>query len=200
MMGRSHVFFGTTIAVVVDGSLHITGTPLMATVPSLLPGLVMTKCVFYAMVAVGTLLPDIDNPFSTIGRRAGWISKEIQHIAGHRTLFHSLLGLAIGIVLALGMEQVVIMLLYRRGFIIPAQLISGSHLVLVAVGLGCLTHLFADGLTEGGVPLFWPCHKRFGFPPNPHWRFRSGHWQENAVVYGLMILVAIGIWQTILTI
>jgi membrane-bound metal-dependent hydrolase YbcI (DUF457 family) len=200
MLGRSHVFFGTALAVVIDGSIHITGTPLVAAKPSVLPALVTTKCLFYVMVATGTLVPDIDNPYSTIGRRAGWISKEIQHIAGHRTLFHSLVGLAIGMVLAFGLEQGVILLLERRGSVVPAQIVGTSHLVLVAVGLGCLTHLLADALTEGGVPLFWPCHRRFGFPPDRHWRFRTGHWQEYVVVYGLMLLVAICVWQTILTI
>jgi inner membrane protein len=198
MLGKSHVALGTTLAVVIDGSFHITGSPLLSARPSELPVLLVTKCAFYAMVAFGTLLPDIDNPYSTLGRRACWISKEIQHVAGHRTLFHSLLGLAIGLALAFGIEQLAILILQRNGFAVSARIMSASHLVLVAVALGCFTHLIADGLTEGGVPLFWPNHKRFGFPPDPHWRFRTGHWQEYAVVYGLMALVAVGIWQSVL--
>ena len=58
----------------------------------------------------------------------------------------------------------------------------------------------ADGLTEGGVPLLWPYHKRFGFPPNPHWRFRTGDWPEYVIVYSCMLLVFLCIWQAIIQI
>ncbi len=69
-----------------------------------------------------------------------------------------------------------------------------------AVLFGCIMHIAADALTEGGVPLLWPNHKRFGFPPNPNWRFRTGTWPEFAIVWGFMILVGVGIWQTYIVI
>ncbi|HXX79898.1 MAG TPA: metal-dependent hydrolase, partial [Ktedonobacteraceae bacterium] len=130
----------------------------------------------------------------------GWISKEIQHIAGHRTIFHSILGLALGLLLALGIQQLVSILMAQRGFIFPAQFIDKTHFVLVAVLLGCILHIAADGLTEGGVPLLWPYRKRFGFPPNPHWRFRTGDWPEYVIVYSCILLVFLGIWQAIIKI
>jgi inner membrane protein len=111
-----------------------------------------------------------------------------------------LLGLVLGSLLGLGLEQVVSYLLLRQGLIIPAMFVRGEHLVFIAVVFGCIMHIAADALTEGGVPLFWPSHKRYGFPPNPHWRFRTGTWPEFVIVYGFMIAVGIAIWQSIITI
>lgn len=199
MLARSHVLFGLTAAVALDGVAHISGPPLTSTTPIPID-LVVNKIIFFSMVALGALLPDIDNAQSTIGQRFGWISKEIQHIAGHRTIFHSLLGLALGLLLALGIQQLVIILLAQRGFIFPAQFIDKTHFVLIAVLLGCILHIAADGLTEGGVPLLWPYRKRFGFPPNPHWRFRTGDWPEYVIVYSCILLVFLGIWQAIIKI
>ena len=103
------------------------------------------------MVGFGALLPDIDNARSTLGHKLGWISKQIQHLAGHRTLFHSLLGLLLGSLIALGLEQLVSYLLIQQGFVIPGQFIRGSHLVFNAVLFGCIMHIAADALTLGGV-------------------------------------------------
>jgi membrane-bound metal-dependent hydrolase YbcI (DUF457 family) len=199
MLARSHVMFGLTAAVVLDGVIHFSGPPLGTTIPVPID-LIINKVIFFSMVALGALLPDIDNAQSTIGQRFGWISKEIQHIAGHRTIFHSLLGLLLGSLLAFGMEQLIIILLAQKGFIFPAQFVEKSHLVFVAVLIGCVLHIAADGLTEGGVPLLWPNHKRFGFPPNPHWRFRTGDWPEYVIVYSCMLLVFLGIWQALIKI
>ena len=162
--------------------------------------LVVRKAVYYFMVGFGALLPDIDNARSTLGQKLGWVSREIQHIAGHRTLFHSLLGLLLGSLIALGLERLAIYLLSMRGLSVPAQVIGGTHLAFFAVLFGCVMHIAADALTQGGVPLLWPNHKRFGFPPNPHWRFRTGTWPEFVIVWTFMILVGIGIWKNILTI
>ena len=199
MLGRSHVMFGLTAAVVLDGIVHISGPPLATASPVPLESMI-NKAIFFSMVALGALLPDIDNAQSTIGRKFGWISKEIQHIAGHRTIFHSLLGLLLGSLLAIGLEQLIVFLLAQRGFIFPAQFVEKSHLVFIAVLFGCIIHIAVDGLTEGGVPLLWPYHKRFGFPPNPRWRFRTGDWPEYVIVYSCMLLVFIGVWQAIIKI
>ncbi len=199
MVGKSHLLVGLTAGVVLDSFVHLSGPPLtMAT--SIPLELLVKKGVFYFMIGVGALLPDIDNAHSTMGQKLGWISKEIQHIAGHRTLFHSILGLFLGSLLAIGLEQLVVYLLTQRGFILPAQFVGASHLVFFAVLFGCIMHIAADGLTEGGVPLLWPNHKRFGFPPDPHWRFRTGDWPEYIVVYSFMILVGLGIWRALITV
>lgn len=160
--------------------------------------LIVNKAIYYFAVGFGALLPDIDNARSTMGHKFGIVSKEIQKVAGHRTIFHSLLGLAIGSLLAIGLQQVVISVLSQHGFLFPAQLVSESHLVFWGVLFGCIMHIAADALTLGGVPLLWPNHKRFGFPPNPHLRFKTGTWPEFVIVWSFMILVGIGIWQAII--
>ncbi|GCE11012.1 metal-dependent hydrolase [Tengunoibacter tsumagoiensis] len=199
MQGKSHLLVGLTAGIVLDSAIHLTGDPLtMAkTVPL---ALLIHKAVYYWSVGFGSLLPDIDNARSTMGHKFGKISKEIQHLAGHRTLFHSLLGLAIGSLLAIGLEQVVIYLMDLRGLEFPALFVAGSHLVFFGILFGCIMHIFADSLTLGGVPLFWPSHKRYGFPPNPHMRFRTGTWPEGVIVWSFMIVVGIGIWLAVLVV
>ncbi|MBV8696119.1 MAG: metal-dependent hydrolase [Chloroflexi bacterium] len=197
MEGRSHLLVALAAGVVLDSVVHLTGDPLTLakTVPLIL---LVRKAVYYLAVGFGSLLPDIDNARSTLGRRFGIVSKEIQRIAGHRTLFHSLLGLALGSLLAIGAEQVVIYLLKQRSLFLPASFIAGSHLVFFGVLFGCIMHIAADALTLGGVPLLWPSHKRYGFPPNSHWRFRTGTWPEFVIVWSFIILVGIGIWQSVI--
>jgi membrane-bound metal-dependent hydrolase YbcI (DUF457 family) len=194
MEGKSHLLVGLTAGVVLDSYVHLSGPPLTI-VKTVTLALLMKKVVYYLMVAFGALLPDIDNARSKFGHKLGWVSKEIQHIAGHRAIFHSILGLALGSLLAIGLQQLVIYLLAQRGFTAPALYIRGSYLVFFAVLFGCIMHIAADALTQGGVPLLWPNPTRFGFPPNPRWRFRTGTWPEFVIVWGLMILVGIGIWQ-----
>ena len=199
MEGRSHLLVGLTAGVVFDSIVHLSGDPLtMAKAVPLI--LLVKKAVYYGAVGFGALLPDMDNAQSTIGRKLGWVSKEIQHLAGHRTLFHSFLGLAIGSLLAIGLEKVVIYLLSQHGFGLPAQFVGAEHLVFFGVLFGCVMHIAADALTLGGVPLFWPYRKRFGFPPDPQWRFKTGTWPEFVIVWAFMILVCIGIWQAIIVI
>lgn len=199
MEGRSHLLVGLTAGVVLDSFVHLTGDPLTAAKTVTLT-LLVRKAVFYIMVGFGALLPDIDNARSTLGRKMGLISKEIQHLAGHRTLFHSLLGLLIGSLLAIGLEQVVTYILVVHGYVVSASLVESSHLVFFAVLFGCVMHIAADALTLGGVPLLWPDRKRFGFPPDAHMRFRTGTWPEHVIVWSFMIMVGIGISQSIIII
>lgn len=197
MEGRSHLLVGLTAGVVLDSFVHLTGDPLtMAKVVPLT--LIVNKAIYYFAVGFGALLPDIDNARSTMGHKFGIVSKEIQKVAGHRTIFHSLLGLAIGSLLAIGLQQVVISLLSQHGFLFPAQFVGATHLVFWGVLFGCVMHIAADSLTLGGVPLLWPNRKRFGFPPDSHLRFKTGTWPEFVIVWSFMILVAIGIWQAII--
>ena len=199
MEGRSHLLVGLTAGIVLDSFVHLTGDPLTVakTVPLIL---IVKKAVYYFSVGFGALLPDIDNARSTFGHKLGWVSKEIQRFAGHRTLFHSLLGLVLGSLLALGLEQLVFFLLSQRGLALPAQIVRGSHLVFYGVLFGCIMHIAADALTLGGVPLLWPNRKRFGFPPDPAFRFRTGSWPEFVIVWSFMLLVGIGIWQAVLVV
>jgi membrane-bound metal-dependent hydrolase YbcI (DUF457 family) len=197
MVGRSHLLIGLTAGVVLDSVLHLTGSPITLA-SGVTKQVVLTKAIYYVAVGFGALLPDIDNAHSTLGRKLGWVSREIQHVAGHRTLFHSLLGLLLGALLALGVQQLALYLLSLRGLTLSEHFMNTTHMIFFAVLFGCVMHIAADALTEGGVPLLWPNPRRFGFPPNPKWRFRTGTWPEYVIVWSFMILVAIGIWQNVI--
>jgi inner membrane protein len=201
MLGKSHLLVGLSSAVVLDSYTHLSGPPLITQGTVSVPlSLVINKGLFYGMVALGSLLPDIDNAHSTLGRKLGWVSKGIQRLAGHRTIFHSLLGLGIGVVLGYLLESYLHAQLLARGYPNSAQLLDSTHMILLAVLFGATMHIAADGLTEGGVPLLWPLRTRFGFPPNPRQRFRTGTWPEHVIVITLLILVGIGLYNGLLTI
>lgn len=199
MQGRSHLLVGLAAGVVIDSLFHLSGPPLTGAHDVSL-NLLVDKGVYYFAVGLGALLPDIDNARSTLGQKLGVISKGIQRLAGHRTFFHSLMGLAFGSLLAIGLERVVSYLLELRGYQFPAQFVSSSHVFFFGVLFGCIFHIAADALTLGGVPLLWPLKQRFGFPPDSHWRFRTGSWPEFVIVWVIMILVVVGIYNSVIAI
>lgn len=81
-----------------------------------------------------SILPDIDHPKSVIGRYLPFISYPLDKLAGHRTLTHSVLSLAI----------VSISLL-----ILPLEY---SSVIVVAFA----SHLILDYFTLQGIQLFFP--------------------------------------------
>src|SRR5579875_2237134 len=59
-----------------------------------------------------------------------------------KIVFYSMV--ALGSLLALGLEQLVVYLLAMRGLTIPALFIRGEHLVFISVLFGCIMHIAAD--------------------------------------------------------
>lgn len=199
MLGKSHLLVGLTAGIVLDSVTHITGPAITSGQAVALP-LLATKAVYYFAVGFGALLPDIDNARSTLGQKLGPISKGINELAGHRTIFHSLLGLFLGSLLAIGLGQLVIWLLSLRGITLSHTAVGNWQIFFLGTLFGCIMHIVADGLTYGGVPLLWPMKQRFGFPPNRKWRFRTGTWIETVVVTAFMLLVGVGLWYQVITI
>jgi len=112
------------------------------------------------------LLPDLDHPSSATGRLlpAWWH----RLTPGHRGPTHSLVWcLALAVVVDLG----------QRVVVGPAA----PPLVALAVLVGVLSHVLADGLTVQGVPLWWPfSRERLVFLG---WlAFPTRSWRELAVV------------------
>jgi inner membrane protein len=196
--GHSHVIVGVAGAVALDSMLHFSGPSLTGTATHVTTALLFEKALFYGGVAAGSLAPDMDNAHSTIGHRLGLVSRAAQRLAGHRTIFHSLLGLALWGLFGAWLQTLLANWLTQRGLPDVAQITADSHVLLAALLVGYFMHLFADSLTEGGVPWLWPYRRRFGFPPNPHWRFRSGSWLEPVVVWFLVGVVIAGIWTNVL--
>lgn len=201
--GHSHVIVALAGGVVADSFFHISGPSLTTGGLTGLPAhtlvsVLAVKGLYYGAVALGGLAPDIDNAHSTLGKRLGWISKETMHEFGHRTITHSLIGLAIWTGLGFGIQQLVVHLL--SGHLIGSELnvVANSKIVWLALVLGYILHLFADALTEEGIPIFWPNKFHLGFPPIRSLRFRAGSWAEPVVVWLLVVLVGVGMWQNII--
>ena len=113
---------------------------------------------YTAGLAIGSLLPDIDEPSSYVGRRSFGISGKVKEAFGHRGMTHSLIvwgGLAA--------------LVWRD---------SASPFAAGLV-LGYLFHIVEDFFSVQGVPLFWPfSSKRWKVP-----LYRTGKGMEKALVY-----------------
>jgi membrane-bound metal-dependent hydrolase YbcI (DUF457 family) len=112
-----------------------------------------------AALAVGSLLPDIDTQHSGLGKFCKPISGFIERKVGHRTLTHSLLGLAL---LALGASWLLL--------IHPP--------VYTWLLVGYATHLLLDTANVTGVPLFWPHRLQFWMVANRSWRVPYGSPRE----------------------
>ena len=97
---------------------------------------VEAKLIFVICVVIATVLPDIDSPFSKLGR---WkIFRILQWFAGHRKIFHSL----------------VFLILVFVGLYFLFPVVAWGFLV----GYG--SHLLADALTVQGIYLFYPLNFR----------------------------------------
>lgn len=178
MLGRSHATIAAAAGVV---AAHLLGTEsvLAAALRPSGPAAgvlasVATALVAAPIAAIAGLLPDLDEPGSTLG---GLLPRWWHHLTrGHRRSTHSLLAMAVVWVAvhyglgALGVE----------GF--PNQLLA----VLVLTGMG--SHLAADAITDHGVPLFWPARWRLCLP-----LFATGSWMEHAAV---ALAVGAAAWWT----
>jgi len=92
--------------------------------------------------AVGSLLPDIDHPNSSISYKVGLARAPLFWLS-HRGITHSAL---IVILITLVGQQI-------------------QPMLTQAFSLGYSSHLAADMLTRAGVPLLWPIQTRFRLMP-----------------------------------
>ncbi|QJD09396.1 metal-dependent hydrolase (plasmid) [Flammeovirga sp. MY04] len=99
---------------------------------------VFEKPDYLALTLVSSILPDIDNPRTILGRCFYPISKWLETNYGHRTITHSILANIIWGVLLLLIER----------------LSGGEHLVIIGM-LAYLSHLIFDMCTRSGIPFFF---------------------------------------------
>lgn len=138
----------------------------------------------YPVAVAAAWLPDVDNPRSTLGnglsrlkspllntitRPVSWAlrvtSFTLVRTVGHRTLTHSLLGVAIFVLLA-------------------RLLLGGFPNLFLALIAGYTSHVFADALNTRGVPLLWPMGRPFRLLPGG---LRSGGAVELVVALGVFV-------------
>ncbi|MBI4450680.1 metal-dependent hydrolase [Candidatus Woesearchaeota archaeon] len=152
MLARTHLAFGA-----------LTGLLLYPVVqPS-------NAWLYAGMMALGSLLPDIDTPQSTLGRKF-FGSRALSLLFGHRGIFHSIWA--------------------------PAALLLAGYYwnfwdVAVFMAIGYASHIFSDSLTVAGVNLIHPVEQLriAGF-------VRTGTIMESLVfllIVGLIIAKVIGI-------
>lgn len=94
------------------------------------------KYLFLGFLLLGSLLPDLDSPYSKLGRKVKPISGLIEFIFGHRGIFHSVI------------PAILIFVVFYYIF--------DMYLIGVALCVGFVLHLIADGLTKEGVNFFYP--------------------------------------------
>lgn len=164
MKGVSHAIVGVLSA----AACHMLIRPLSPNLVGLVP--------VAGVALVASLLPDIDSDESSIRQATGTarhsgaggrlMSFMIRLLGGHRgALTHSLLAWAFA-TFWVGV--------YFHG-----------NMLMVAFGIGYLSHLLADALTVQGVPLLWPIiGRRISFLPSAI-AIRTGGVVEQVVVIGL---------------
>lgn len=154
MNGRTHLMGGCAVGVAALG----------AAAPSLS---IAQSSLLVGAAAIGSLLPDIDLQTSKAGHALRPASFLIQHIFGHRTLFHSpILYLWIYFMLRIGLPQ------YNRYWYYAL--------------LGVASHLALDMLNSKGIPLFYPYTKRFHIAS-----FSVNGLAEHLIQLGLGCIIAV---------
>lgn len=138
---------------------------------------------------LGGLLPDIDEPNSTVAHLPGQVRKTVRRTAGKGPAA-ALVNLVVSIVTGLleaatvALATLVKSVLGHRGAMHSLALATGIAVGTTAgtvaldaiaeaswsfripalagpvLGMGYITHLITDGMTKSGVPLLWPMSKQ----------------------------------------
>ncbi len=149
MMFQSHVLLGVLLFIVFKG-LFFGGN----------------EVVFFFLVMLGSILPDIDSQHSKVNRWSGIFGVVIAFFFKHRGVFHSLP-------------------IYLGLFFLMREWIG----VYYASGLflGYLAHIIGDGISKEGVKPFYP----FSFF---HFRgpMRVGGWLEKII---FVVMFGLIVWQ-----
>jgi len=137
MRYQTHVITSITAAVVLHNTMDL---PLSIGV--------------LAGVAVGSLLPDIDEPESYIGQRTRGVSDLIKLIFGHRGFTHSLLAALLAF-----FPYIIMQYPNLLGIEIPALLLLLKPF-FYGTGMGYMLHIAGDMFSKSGVPLLLPFSKK----------------------------------------
>ncbi len=125
-----------------------------------------------AFAVLGALLPDVDTPTSLIGKLCLPLARLLERRFGHRTVTHSLLGLAL-----------------VTGPVAPLALLNPQW--PLAFGLGYLSHLLIDCANKSGTPLFYPRPLRAVLPRSEGLRIAVGSRPETVFLLLLAGLLAV---------
>jgi inner membrane protein len=121
MLARTHAAFGFLSALVMQSFLTVK-----------------EPIVFFILVMLGALLPDIDQPNSKLSNKVKPIAKVISKVSKHRGIFHSLF-----------------FALLLPGLVY--YFVGSSY--GIALFIGYLSHLIIDGFTKEGINFLQPFGK-----------------------------------------
>jgi len=146
MLGRTHLAFGFLTALIMKNIVP-TGNIF----------------IFFSMVLLGSLLPDIDSPKSKIVNKFPWLLKPVSAVTKHRGVFHSL-------ILAIPISALVFYFI--------------SKPYGIALFIGYFSHLLIDGLTQEGVNFLHPFSKLHlsGF-------IETGKLVEHIILIGIVVAI-----------
>lgn len=122
---------------------------------------------FSIVVIFFTLLPDIDEDQSTMGKKIWPISTFIEKFLGHRGILHSLL---------------IPILLYIAFYIFGLQVYG------IAAAIGYTSHLIMDAITSCGIHPVWP------LPFRIHGPIRTGSVLEHLVFIIIVLFILLFIF------
>ena len=170
MTAPTHIAFGL---LTVAGSFSLFSMSIHRNLPAI------------GCAIIGSLLPDVDSPSSSIGRVMPFASIPIERRWGHRSITHSLLCM-----FALS--------------VVTLPLLAYQTACYAAVLLGYMSHLIADCATKSGVPLFYPHPAVCVFPNSAKYRIKTGSLGEGMVLAVVVMLLLVfmpisnmgGIWRS----
>jgi len=174
MLAPSHIVFGSSLSLIL---LSVFGVSLS----------LHWSIILVAML--GSLLPDIDMPKSTIGRLFPFISKPIERKFGHRTVTHSLIGWMVATLISAILITAITFIPILKPYI-PTQL---PLRWCVSFSIGYFSHILLDMFNPRGAQLFWPNPARDVIPGNLKYRIKSGSKAEFPVFVGLMLLLLVSL-------
>ena len=93
------------------------------------------QIIFFLLVLLGSILPDIDEKHSKINRWSGFFGLIIAFFFKHRGLFHSIV---------------------LHGLLFLILSVAFQKYYAFALLSGYLAHIIGDGVTLAGVPIFYP--------------------------------------------
>ncbi|WP_169713616.1 metal-dependent hydrolase [Paludifilum halophilum] len=160
MTGNTHFSLGVAAGAIVVGATG-AGESVGATVATV------------AIASFGSLLPDIDEDGSMLNnllfRSIKYRSAALSILGAIAILLTVLKGLDLWVLLS-GIYAMAVAFIPHRSFthsLLSLLIVSGITLManpdyVWAMAAGYVSHLLADAMTAGGIPLLWPWKKRLG--------------------------------------
>lgn len=111
------------------GKTHIVNSVAIAAIPLTINIIDTQYTIILFLVAIGSLIPDIDEPNSIIGRKLKFLSYPINIFFGHRTITHNLI-----------LFTALAIFFYTK-----------EYTYLLALNVGILLHILQDSITYQGI-------------------------------------------------